>query len=117
VRIALNIVFRLAFLITYSMFFLIYEVVPNKGLRFKSVLKAALFASLLWEVAKHSFRVGVANIATYSIFYGSLSSLAVFVLWVYYSSVILVVGGEFLYILEEDRQHLTERPKEGNRTS
>lgn len=57
VRIALNIVFRLAFLITYSMFFLIYEVVPNKGLRFKSVLKAALFASLLWEVAKHSFRV------------------------------------------------------------
>ncbi|MGZ3940497.1 MAG: YhjD/YihY/BrkB family envelope integrity protein [Flavisolibacter sp.] len=39
--------------------------------------------------------------------YGSLSTLFIFVLWVYYSSTILIVGGEFAYFLEEDRQSST----------
>jgi uncharacterized BrkB/YihY/UPF0761 family membrane protein len=33
--------------------------------------------------------------------------LIVLVLWVYYSSTILIVGGEFAYFLEEDRQSST----------
>ncbi len=96
--------YLLPFLLTYCMFCLIYKVLPNKTVHFKSALKGALFSSLLWELAKHLFAWYVTNIAMYSIFYGSLSALAVFVLWVYYSSVIFVVGGELLYILEEDRQ-------------
>ena len=86
--------YLLPLVFTYCMFSLIYKVIPNKTVHFKSALKAALFASLLWELAKHLFAWYVTNIATYSIFYGSLSALVVFVLWVYYSSVILVVGGE-----------------------
>ena len=96
--------YLLPLVFTYCMFFLVYKVIPNKTVHFKPALKAALFASLLWELAKHLFAWYVTNIATYSIFYGSLSALVVFVLWVYYSSMILVVGGELLYILEEDRQ-------------
>ena len=96
--------YLLPLVFTYCMFFLIYKVIPNKTVHFKPALKAALFASLLWELAKHLFAWYVTNIATYSIFYGSLSALVVFVLWVYYSSMILVVGGELLYMLEEDRQ-------------
>jgi membrane protein len=89
------------------MFFLIYRIIPNKKAHFTSALQAALFASLLWELAKHLFGWYVVHLAGYSIFYGSLSTLVIFVLWVYYSSTILVVGGEFAYFLEEDRQTLT----------
>jgi len=99
--------YLLPFFLTYCMFFLIYRIIPNKKAHFTSALQAALFASLLWELAKHLFGWYVVHLAGYSIFYGSLSTLVIFVLWVYYSSTILVVGWEFAYFLEEDRQTLT----------
>jgi membrane protein len=99
--------YLLPFFLTFCMFFLIYKIIPNKRVHFTSALQAALFTSLLWELAKHLFAWYVVHLAGYSIFYGSLSTLAIFVLWVYYSSTILVVGGEFAYFLEEDRQRST----------
>ncbi|HSB05243.1 MAG TPA: YihY/virulence factor BrkB family protein [Thermodesulfobacteriota bacterium] len=99
--------YLLPFFLTCCMFFLIYEIIPNKRVHIKSALQTALFTSLLWELAKHLFAWYVVHLAQYSIFYGSLSTLVVFVLWVYYSSTILVVGGEFAYFLEEDRQRST----------
>jgi membrane protein len=95
--------YLLPFLLTVGMFFLIYRIIPNKGVHFKSALQAAVFTGLLWELAKHVFGWYVVHLAKYSIFYGSLSTLAIFVLWVYYSSTILVVGAEFAYFLEEER--------------
>jgi YihY family inner membrane protein len=75
----------------------------NKGVHFKSAFQASLFTGLLWELSEHLFGWYVVHLAKYSIFYGSLSTLVIFVLWVYYSSTILVVGAEFAYFLEEDR--------------
>ena len=99
---ALN--YLLPLFLTCSMFFLIYKIVPNRKVLFTSALRAALFAGLLWELAKHLFAWYVLHLARYSFYYGSLSTLAIFVLWVYYSSTILVMGGELAYLLEEDRQ-------------
>jgi membrane protein len=89
------------------MFFLIYKIIPNKKVLFTSALQAAFFAGLLWELAKYLFAWYVLHLARYSLYYGSLSTLAIFVLWVYYSSTILVVGGEFAYFLEEGQQRST----------
>jgi len=94
----------LPFLLTFCMFFLIYKIIPRIRVHFKSALQAALFAGLFWELAKHLFGWYVVHLAQYSIFYGSLSTVVIFVLWVYYSSMILVVGAEFAYFLEKDRQ-------------
>jgi membrane protein len=91
------------FLLTFCMFFLIYKIIPNKKIHFKPALQAALFTSLLWEFAKHLFTWYVVHLAQYSIFYGSFSASVILVVWVYYSSTILVVGGEFAYFLEKDR--------------
>ena len=94
----------LPFILTFCMFFLIYKIIPHKRIHFKSALQAALFTALLWELAKQLFTLYVVHIARYTILYGSLNTLVLFVLWVYYSSTIVVVGGEFAYFLEEDRQ-------------
>lgn len=99
--------YLLPFFLTCCMFFLIYKIVPNKRVHFTSALQAALFTGLLWELAKHLFAWYIVHLAKYSILYGSLSTMVIFVLWVYYSSTILVVGGEFAYFLEEDRQRST----------
>ncbi len=96
--------YLLPFFLTYCMFFMIYKIIPNKRVHFKSALQSALFTGLLWELAKHLFGWYVVHLAGYSIFYGSLSTLVVFVLWVYYSATILIVGGELTFFLEEERQ-------------
>ena len=99
--------YLLPFFFTCSMFFFIYKIIPNRKMLFKSAIQAAFFAGLLWELAKYFFAWYVLHLARYSLYYGSLSTLAIFVLWVYYSSTILVVGGEFAYFLEEGRRNTT----------
>jgi membrane protein len=96
--------YLLPFVLSYCMFFLILKIIPNTKVHFKSALQAAFFTSLLWELAKHLFGWYVVHLAVYSIVYGSFSALVIFVFWVYYSSTILIVGAEFAYFLEKDRQ-------------
>jgi membrane protein len=96
--------YLLPFLLTGFMLSLIYKIIPYHKVHIKSALQAALFAGLLWELAKHLFAWYIVHLTGYSILYGSLSTLVIFVFWVYYSSTILVVGGELAYFLEEDRQ-------------
>jgi membrane protein len=89
------------------MCFLIYKIIPNRKIQFKTALQAALFTSLLWEVAKQLFGWYVLHLGRFSMVYGSLSTLAIFFFWIYYSSVILLMGGEVAFLLE----------KRGNRTN
>jgi membrane protein len=95
------------FFFTFWMCFLIYKIIPNRKIHFKAALQAALFTSLLWEVAKQLFGWYVQHLGRFSMVYGSLSTLAIFFLWIYYSSVILLLGGEVAFLLE----------KEGDRTN
>jgi membrane protein len=83
------------------MFFLIYKIIPNKRVLIKPIFHAALFTSLFWEVAKQLFGWYVFRLGRFSIVYGSLGFLAIFFLWVYYSSAILLLGGEVAYLLEK----------------
>jgi membrane protein len=92
------------FFFSFWMCFLIYKIIPNMKIHFKTALQAALFASLLWEVAKQLFGWYVLHLGEFSILYGSLSTLAIFFLWIYYSSVILLLGGEVAFLLEGKRR-------------
>jgi len=91
------------FFFSFWMFFLIYKILPNKKINFKTALQAALFTSLLWEGAKQFFGWYVLGLGGFIVIYGSLSALAIFVLWVYYSSTILLLGGEVACLLEKGR--------------
>ena len=96
--------FGLPFILTVCMFFLIYKIVPHRRIHVRSAFQAALVTGLLWELAKHLFSWYVIHIAGHSNLYGSLNTLVLFFLWVYYSSAVVVFGGEIALILEEDRQ-------------
>jgi membrane protein len=60
--------YLLPFALTCCMFFLIYKIAPNKKVLFTPALQGALFAGLLWELAKHLFARYVLHLARYSIF-------------------------------------------------
>lgn len=89
--------------LAFWMSFLIYKIIPNKKVDFRSALQAAFFTSLLWEIAKQLFGWYVLQSGRFSMVYGSLSTLAIFFLLVYYSSAILILGGEVGFLLERRR--------------
>jgi membrane protein len=100
--------YLLPFIFTFWMFFLIYKILPNRKIRFKTAFQTAFFASLFWEVAKQLFGWYVFNIGKFSMVYGSMSALIIFFLWVYYSSVIVLLGGEAVFLLEHRRESAHE---------
>ena len=93
------------------MCFLIYKIIPNKKIHFKTALQTAFFTSLFWEVAKQCFGWYVVNVGRISLIYGSLGTLIMFVLWVYYSSAILIFGGEIAHVLEKEERGSTHERK------
>jgi len=93
----------LPFFLTCGMCFLIYKIIPYRKIHFKPALQAALLTSFLWEVAKQLFGWYVLHLGRFSMVYGSLSTLAIFFLWIYYSSAILILGGEMVFLLEQKK--------------
>ena len=108
--------YLIPFFFTFGMSFLIYKIIPNKKVNYRSALQAAFLTSLFWEVAKQLFGWYVLHLGRFSMVYGSLSTLAVFFLFVYYSSAILILGGEIVFLLEKRstisraNQHLKKFP-------
>ena len=95
--------YLIPFFLTYSMCFLIYKIIPSRKIYFKTALQAACFTSLFWEVAKQLFGWYVLHLGRFSMVYGSLSTLAIFFFWIYYSSAVLLVGGEVAFLLEKTK--------------
>ena len=96
--------YLIPFFFTFWMCFLIYKIIPEKKIHFKTALQTAFFTSLLWEAAKQLFGWYVLRLGGFSVIYGSLSALVIFFLWIYYSSVILLLGGEIAFCLEKNRE-------------
>ena len=88
--------FHLAPLVTSALLFeLAYVMLPNLRVRWTHALPGALLAAILFEAGKLGFAWYVANLASFSLVYGSLSTVIVLMVWIYISAMILLIGAEF----------------------
>ncbi len=62
------------------------------------LVAGGLFA-LLWIVARTFFGLYIQHIARINVLYGSLGSVCILLLWIFYSSVALLYSVEFMYVL------------------
>lgn len=85
------------FLLTFLTFTLLYKILPKARITYKQAAVGGLAAAALWETAKHAFAWYVACIADVGI-YGSFSTIILFLLWIYYSSSILLLVAEGMYL-------------------
>jgi len=92
-----------AYLITYLMFFFVYRYVPDRWIPRQDAAVAALFSSLLFELAKLIFVSYLAEISRFMELYGSFTNLVLVAFWVYYSSVVFILGGELARIVQVQR--------------
>jgi membrane protein len=92
-----------AYVITYLMFFFVYRYVPDRWIPRQDAAVAALFSSLLFELAKQVFVAYLAEFGRFLELYGSFTNLVVVAFWVYYSSVVFILGGELGRIVQVQR--------------
>lgn len=100
----------LAFGFIFVMFLLMYRYLPMRRIPWRISLIAATFTSVAWELLKAAFAWYVANFADYSSAYGALATLILLVFWIYYSSVVFILGGEVgqVYDLKRIRRQQRE---------
>ena len=81
-------------LVSAIAFLLLYKLLPHHPVRWLHAFVGALVASLLFEGAKQGFAVYVANVPGYNVLYGAFVAIPFFLLWIYLSWVIVLLGAE-----------------------
>ena len=80
------------FLITWAALVAAYVVIPNRAMRITHALAGALIAAVLFEAAKRGFALYATNLASYQRIYGALALVPIFILWIYLSWIIVLLG-------------------------
>jgi membrane protein len=99
----------LAFTFIVSMFFGLYKVLPNRRIRWRTALLAALFTSVLFELARNLFAVYIRSFNPGSLYTGTLAGAVIVVVWVYYAAMLFILGGEVAQVYELRRVRRLQR--------
>jgi membrane protein len=96
----------ISFAFTTAFFGVIFKILPDHPVRWQDVWLSAAVTSILFSVGKHliSLYIGSSNMASA---YGAAGALIIVFVWVYYSTQIFLLGGEFAKAYG-DRQHRLE---------
>jgi membrane protein len=83
----------LAFAFSVSLFYLTYRYASARRLPWKTALLAATFTAVLFEAAKRLYALYLANFTSFDAWGdANLAAAALFVLWIYYTAIVFLLG-------------------------
>jgi membrane protein len=97
-------------LIIFLLFLVLYYLIPYEKLGKKIPIVSALWATILWEVARNIFGYYVKNFLVINNVYGAFVLIIVIMFWLFYSSILFIIGAEIGQLYRERkklRQSLT----------
>jgi len=84
---------------SFVAFTILYRIVPQGSVRFKEAVAGGLLSALLFEIAKKGFAFYVTTFPGYEKIYGTLAAIPIFLVWVYLSWLVVLLGAELTYCL------------------
>jgi membrane protein len=99
-----------AFFTIWFMFILVYRYLPPRRIRWSTSLIAATFTALIGEALKFAFSWYVTGVADFRSAWGNIATFVILVLWIYYTSVVFILGGEVAQVVS--MQRIRKRQKE-----
>lgn len=91
----------LPFLATAAAFMLLYMLVPNANVYWRHALVGSLIAAVLFEIAKRGFALIVVKYSSYQLVYGAIAALPVFLIWIYVSWAVILMGALWVALLPQ----------------
>jgi membrane protein len=80
-------------------FALLYVMIPNRRVLIKDALVGGMTAALGFELMKRGFGVYVIMFPTYDLIYGTFASIPIFLLWIYLSWLVVLLGAVVVAVL------------------
>ena len=85
-----------------------YLFIPNTKVRFKPALIGGIIAGTLWQLAHWAYIHFGFITERYDLIYGSISKLPIFMLWIFYSWIIVLFGAEVAFAYQNLKTYKRE---------
>jgi membrane protein len=99
-----------AFLTIWFMFLMVYRYLPPRRIGWRTAVVAASFTSVFVEALKYGFSWYVTSFANFGSAWGNIATFVILVFWIYYTSVVFILGGEVAQVVSMRR--IRKRQKE-----
>jgi membrane protein len=99
-RIAAEVGKLVPYALIIGLFFFIYIFIPNTRVRWTAALGGALVGGIAWQTAGWAFASFVATSAQYTAIYSGFAIVILFMIWIYVSWLILLVGASVSFYLQ-----------------
>ena len=85
--------------ITVAGFIAMYWFIPKARVPVKNAAIAGLFVAIVFELLKHVFGTVMSNFTSYEAIYGAFAAIPIFLLWIFLSWNLILLGVEISYTL------------------
>lgn len=90
--------------VIFLIFSFMFYISPNIKVKFRYVIPGALLVTVGWSVVSAAFSLYVNNFNNFSKTYGSLGAGMLLLVWLYWNSTLILIGGELnAYVHEKHR--------------
>ncbi|MBL1214415.1 MAG: YihY/virulence factor BrkB family protein [Ignavibacteriae bacterium] len=90
-------------IIIFLLFLVFYYLIPYEKLGRKVPIVSAFWATVLWEAARSIFGYYVRNFLVLNKVYGAFVLIIVVMFWIFYSSILFIIGAEIGQLFRERR--------------
>ncbi|WP_432787199.1 hypothetical protein AAEX37_01292 [Oligella sp. MSHR50489EDL] len=81
-----------------------YFVVPNRRIKFRDAMVGGFFAAIIFEIMRNGFTLYLSYFPTYTLIYGAFAILPIFLIWVYMSWLVLLLGAYIVSLMPQIRR-------------
>jgi membrane protein len=93
----------LPFVAMWAAFTFLYIFMPNIRVGFRAALLGGVFGGTLWQLAQWAYLFFQVGVARYNAIYGTMAALPIFMVWIYVSWLIVLLGLEVTYACQNLR--------------
>ncbi len=84
----------ISFLLAWVIFLVLFKVIPNTKTWWRHIWFGALVTAVLFEIGRSLTFLYLTGFSNYQMVYGAVASVIVFLVWIYYSAIIVIIGAE-----------------------
>ena len=93
----------------YANYLILPDIQKQDKKRVASVIPGTLFFSIFWMIGSWCFSLYLSNLNAYNKVYGTIGAFAILMVWLYYTSLIVLIGGEinsrmYNYLVNKDEK-------------